>query len=332
MYNSNCWPSTMLLRAGNDLPLGTVVPEGSWNEALRDGKGSVEVTSVANFNVEKDYKAGDYTSTGAYVSRNLVQHFYRFNADHSAGTLDLAAEAAKENGIVTEVSKEDIADAIRAQSDVQYYYIRICALRTLYTEANIMAAHNGYDLRKVADLAVEGIAQGSNAEILIAAEGIEPKSVTYTILNGSLPEGMALGADGRITGIPVGYAGTFEAVVRVVYDSWIKADQKVTISVDPAFTYIENGPAQIGKNYVGAVDTEVFMDSELSYSMSGKLPGGLEFDAGTGEIAGVPEEEGTFDVVITIGVKETVQQGNRVTTTTKSYHVPVKFVIGEEAE
>lgn len=46
MYNSNCWPSTMLLRAGNDLPLGTLVPDGTWNSSLRNGQGSVEVTSV----------------------------------------------------------------------------------------------------------------------------------------------------------------------------------------------------------------------------------------------------------------------------------------------
>ena len=299
MYNSNCWPSTMLLRAGNDLPLGTVVPEGTWNAELRDGKGSVEVTSVSNFSSEKNYAAGDYVSTGRYQSRKLIMNYYKFNTAHTAGALDLAAEAAKENGIVTEVQLADIADEIRATSDVQYYYVRLCAQRTLYAEANIMAAQNGYDLTAFADKTLTAVTQGSAVNQSVAVD-VGEDSVSYEIIEGELPEGLTLSMNGTISGTPVGDAGTFEFTVRAVYDGWIPATAKMTLEVTPAFTYSQ-GTAEVGKSYAGAIDTTVYVENDKTYALEGTLPAGLTLEA-SGEIVGTPTEAGTFEATVVVSV------------------------------
>ena len=318
MYNSNCWPSTMLLRAGNDLPLGTVTPEGVWNADLRNGKGSVEVTSVSNFSCEKNYAAGDYVSTGAYVSRKLVQHFYKVKKAITAGEYtqnDLAAAT----DAFEEVKLEDIAGQIKAQSDIQYYYVRLCAKRMLYTEANTMNGKNGYDLSAFADKTLATVTQGSAVNESVAVDmGSEISS--YEIVEGRLPEGLTLNANGTLSGTPVGTAGTYTFTVRAVYDNWVRTTAAITVTVNPAFSYNANGAAECGKAYAGAVDTEVFADEAKSYSLEGELPAGLTFDEATGEIVGTPAENGTYSVTIVVSVT-----ANK---TTNRYNVPVTIEVG----
>ena len=328
MYNSNCWPSTMLLRAGNDLPLGTLVPNGTWNSSLRDGKGSVEVTGVRNFSIERNYEEGDIVSTGTYQSRKLVLTYYELTKDYTAGALtsnsnaDMAAEAAKEGGYFRQIDAAAVAEKVKpAQSDVQYYYIRLCAQRVLYMEANIMAGKNGYDLRKFADKTMTKVAQGSAVNQSVAVD-MGATEAYYEVIGGSLPEGLTLAEDGTLSGTPVGSAGTFTFTVRAVYDKWVRTTADMTIEVTPAFSYAEAAAAEYGQSYTGAVDTTVFVDNAKTYALEGTLPAGLSLDTATGEIVGTPTELGTFGFTVVV----TVTSGNN----TAEYNVPVTITVGGE--
>lgn len=322
MYNSNCWPSTMLLRAGNDLPLGTVTPEGEWDASARGGKGSVKVTSVSNFSSQRDYAVGDYASTGRYQSRKLIMTYYEFVKPHTAGELDLAEEAKKPDGVVKEVALKDIAKDVEAISDIQYYYVRLCAQRMLYTEANIMAGRNGYDLRKFADKTLTAVAHGSTVDQTVAVDMGEEEAY-YELIAGELPEGVKLNKDGTLTGVPVGDAGTYEFTVRAVYDKWIPATANMSITVNPVFTYSQGAAAEAGKAYAGAIDTTVYAENDKTYSLNGTLPAGLALDENSGEIVGTPTQTGTFGVVVTVSVKS----GND----TLKFNVPVTIEVGGTA-
>lgn len=319
MYNSNCWPSTMLLRAGNDLPLGTVVPEGEWDATARGGQGSVKVTSVSNFSSRRSYAKGDYASTGRYQGRKLIMTYYEFVEAHPAGELDLAAEAKKADGIVKEVELKDIAEDVEAISDVQYYYVRLCAQRMLYTEANIMAGKNGYDLRDFKDKTLTAVAQGSAMNQSVAVDMGEEEAY-YEVISGKLPEGVTLNKDGSLTGTPVGDAGTFEFTVRAVYDKWIQTTAKMTLTVNPVFTFTAGAAAEAGKPFAGAIDTTVFAENDKSYSLVGTLPAGLTLDEKSGEIVGTPTETGTFGAEVVV----TVKSGND----TFKFNVPVTIEVG----
>lgn len=324
MYNSNCWPSTMLLRAGNDLPLGTLVPDGAWNASLRNGAGSVEVASASNFSTQKAYEAGDVFTTGSYQSRKLVVVYYRVNDDIAAGELtreELVTEAAATNGKVSQVQLADVQEDITMQSDVQYYYVRMCAQRVLYTEANIMAGKNGYDLGAYADKTLASVAQGSDADISVAMD-FGATEARYELAGGALPEGLTLNADGSVTGTPVGAAGTFKFTVRMILDKWVRTEAEMTLQVTPAFSYSQAADAEYGKSYVGAVDTTVFADNDKTYSVVGELPDGLELDTATGEIAGTPAELGTFDFVVNVSVADGKD--------TLEYELPVTITVGGE--
>lgn len=319
MYNSNCWPSTMLLRAGNDLPLGTVTPEGEWDATARGGKGSVKVASVSNFSSQRDYAIGDYASTGRYQSRKLITTYYEFVKAHPAGELDLAAEAKKPDGVVKEVELKDIAEDVEAISDVQYYYVRLCAQRMLYTEANIMAGKNGYDLRDFKDKTLTAVAHGSAMNQSVAVDMGEEEAY-YEVVSGKLPEGVTLNKDGSLTGVPVGDAGTFEFTVRAVYDKWIQTTAKMTLTVNPVFTFTSGAAAEAGKPFAGAIDTTVFAENDKSYSLVGTLPAGLTLDEKSGEIVGTPTETGTFGAEVVV----TVKSGNN----TFEFNVPVTIEVG----
>ncbi|MBQ7226930.1 MAG: putative Ig domain-containing protein, partial [Clostridia bacterium] len=312
MYNSNCWPSAMLLRAGNDLPLGTVVPDGAWDATARSGKGSVKVTAASNFSEDKAYAVGDIVSTGVYASRKLVTTYYKFTAAKAAGVWDETK--------VEEVKLADIANSITFASDLQYYYVRLCAMRTLYTEANIMAGDNGYDLRKFADKTLTAVDQGVavNQSVAYNFGSLESK---YEITKGALPEGLTLAADGTVTGTAVGDAGTYKFTVRAILDKWVQKTAEMTLEVKPAFTYAEAAAATYGTAYTGALSTTTFADSSYvkAYALDGELPAGLELTE-TGEIVGTPTEVGTFEVTIVASVTS----GK----TTSKYNVPVTITVG----
>lgn len=67
---------------------------------------------------------------------------------------------------------------------------------------------------------------------LTASGGVPP--YTWSLMSGSLPSGLGLGNDGRITGVPViGSASTYEFAVQVTDDAGTTATQALSMTVDP---------------------------------------------------------------------------------------------------
>lgn len=304
-------PVDLMVRTGNDLPLGNVSGgtgigpntyssinvnihdkdatdkkvtinrddkiSGTWDSTLRDGKGGVKVGGV-----EINY----YNKT-----------------EHSAD--------------------KKTFDAV--ESPVQYYNARMIATRVLYTAANSQTNHNGIkmvrgttediwvDWDKSGDLGT--LAQGSESTLTIAPkEGIlEDDTITsYEITDGELPEGLTLNDDGTITGTVTGDAGTYSFTVKLYADYWNTQTATFSITVTSSFAWSSQGynSGKVGKSFVGIVDTTLdTTDKTITYSAS-SLPDGLTLDSSTGRVSGTPTEAGTYDIEFTATITETKSNNN----------------------
>ncbi len=282
MYNSNCWPTAMMLRAGNDLPLGNkaTIYDGTWDATLRSGKGGVKVPD----------------------------------------------KGATPGGR---------ADAM-IESEDQYYYGRVCATRTLYVEANIMANRNGVDLDAFADKTIE-VSQGvaANESVAIDLGKSHASSLSYELTEGTLPEGLTF-TNGTISGTATGLAGTYEFTVLLRADTWIQKTAKITLKVNPAFTLTAAGgtpgAGEAGKAFLAYVSSDtVSVDQgfkSVTFSVEdGVLPEGLELDAETGEISGTPTFGGTYTLRIRAEAVKEVSSGRNTTTQITNYYTDITLNI-----
>jgi hypothetical protein len=129
-------------------------------------------------------------------------------------------------------------------------------------------------------------------------------TLTYSLLSGSLPDGLTLGSDGAITGTPA-YAATYSPTqvfkfgARLTTPSGITQQQfELTLNVTgPTITTATLPEAWLTNPYSQAITTT---GSGVVLSAAA-LPTGLEIvRTGTGySIAGVPQASGSFTVVLT---------------------------------
>lgn len=334
MFNVNCWPTPMLLRAGGDLPLsGNKVYDGVWDATLRSNKGSVKVSSVQEFSANKSYAVGDKVRVTTIVSRVENYNYYTFTTAHPAGAWNAAH--------VTEITDATQLAALMEQSDEQYYYLRVCAQRALYMAANSSSGNNGLNMNEFEGKALADATQGAaySKSLAIDTAKLGTEDVSYRITDGKLPEGLTMDSNGTISGTPVGETGTFSFTVVLTADGWVRSDNQVTaarenqvftIKVTPAFELEAEAAPVAGTEYYGVISSDTIgVDSgfTMTYSLEGTLPAGIVFDASTGEFSGKATVIGTFDLVATITSSKTVVSGRTTTVVKNTYKLPIQLVV-----
>ncbi len=315
MFNINCWPLPMLLRAGNDLPLsGAKVYDGTWDASLRDGLGGVMVSTISEFSTVSSYSTGDKVRVTTHQGRTDIYNYYEFVTDHAPGAWDETH--------VKQLGAEEVASAV-AQSDEQYYYLRLNAQRALYMAANSSSNENGVDTAAFKNAALENAVQGATyqADLSVAKEALKGSSAIYAIKGGQLPAGLSLNQrTGVISGTST-EAGSYKFTVKMTAAGWVSKEAEFTLDVDSAFKFESAGDAKVGEEFYGALSSDTITGA--FYSLAGGLPEGLSFKAETGEIEGTPSVAGDY----VANIIASVTAGR--TTTQYSVLVPISVQAGE---
>ncbi|MCA8941122.1 MAG: putative Ig domain-containing protein [Planctomycetes bacterium] len=141
---------------------------------------------------------------------------------------------------------------------------------------------------------------GTAYDVTIAAKGTAP--IVMIVSSGTLPPGLTMGQDGRISGTPTAQAASSFSVTATNPVGSVTVTRTIDVFVLPSIT----GPvsplpdATVGQPYTRTVTATG--SSPISYSVhSGSLPAGLTLVAATGVISGTPTGPGTatFQVAAT---------------------------------
>jgi hypothetical protein len=141
---------------------------------------------------------------------------------------------------------------------------------------------------------------------LSATGGVSP--VTFAVSAGSLSAGLALAADGALSGTPTG-AGTSSFTVTATDADGVTGSVNLVIVVHAAAAApIAISPTTLPAAQIGAAYSQTLSASGgagpyiYAVSASGKLPDGLALDAHSGVISGTPAADAvseTFEITVT---------------------------------
>ncbi|MBS1829070.1 MAG: putative Ig domain-containing protein [Acidobacteria bacterium] len=153
----------------------------------------------------------------------------------------------------------------------------------------------------------------------LSASGGVNTGFVWSIISGSLPQGLTLSTAGVISGVPA-VNGTSTFTVQVTDGAGATATRQLSIQIGAALTI---SPDTLPGGSVGTAYSQALTASgatgALTWSVSsGALPGGVTLGAGTGLLSGTPTAAGSFNFTVR------VQDANNAAAT-KAYSV----VIGE---
>ena len=143
---------------------------------------------------------------------------------------------------------------------------------------------------KIATTKLDSVTAGNEFSAVLEAAGTRP--ITWSIVDGELPEGVIMDDTGEIIGIPA-QAGNYKFKVQAA-NSVDVATKRYTLKVLPqkpliTTTVIPDGDVGAAYSFMVEADGE-----DIKFSKSGKIPGGLKLDKKTGEIYGTPKKAGTY--------------------------------------
>lgn len=250
------------------------------------------------------------TATDAYnpqVDSWPIDLMNRSGMDAALGDADKNGEGSSEKKtylVSGEWNKDKNTVLVNGkESYTQWYNVRNSATRILYANVNSNYVKNGIDLSGYKDATLTEATQGVEYEASVALAGLTADTATYTV-QGALPAGLELSADGKISGTPT-EAGTSTFTVQLLAENYIKAEAKFTMTVKSAFSMdTDMTKLEVGEEVAAYIESDVFkLESAggeyetIEYSVSeGKLPAGLTLNGDI--IEGTPTETGTFEVTI----------------------------------
>ena len=234
-----------------------------------------------------------------------------------SGTWDATARDGKGSvsitvpeGTTPEAGYENPDAASTYISNIQYYFVRDCATRVMYKNANSTNHKNGYGALEYASATLTAEQHVSfNGSVALNAAAMQGSTAVYEITAGELPAGITLNASsGQLSGTAT-VAGDYSFTVQATIDTYITKTANYTLSVKSAFGIADGSDpldsAKVGKDFYVAVTSSVFATSAnggtyetVVYTASG-LPAGLTMSE-DGIISGTPLEAGSFKVIVSL--------------------------------
>nr|WP_243843624.1 putative Ig domain-containing protein [Microbacterium endophyticum] len=137
---------------------------------------------------------------------------------------------------------------------------------------------------------------GAEYSYTLTASGTAP--VSWTISNGSLPDGLSLDSHGGISGTPTSEGTSTFSARASNFAGWEDVELSITVGAPPVITSGSPQSATVGEAYsFGFTATGV---APMSWAVtSGTLPPGLEFSA-AGALTGTPAEVGSTTFAVTV--------------------------------
>jgi hypothetical protein len=192
------------------------------------------------------------------------------------------------------------------------------------TDANSKVTNHSQSVTILADPSISsnsfagGEVNAPYEQPVTVSDGTSP--YTFSISNGSLPDGLSLtttsGTSTALTGTP-GESGTFTFDLNATDSNSMVATQheSVTIASDPSISSDPFGSGEVGVAYN---QTPSVSDGTPSFAWSvsnGSLPHGLSINPSTGQVTGAPTQSGTFHFHLnaTDSVSQVATQAESVT-------------------
>jgi large repetitive protein len=138
---------------------------------------------------------------------------------------------------------------------------------------------------------------------------------TFTLASGALPTGLALGADGTVSGTPRA-AGVFRATVRLADNEGRTLDYAANFGVAArlAVSTVALKPAKVDRLYRAKLASLGGVPVKKWKVLAGPLPKGLHFDPTLGTLSGTPTKPGSYRVTfqVTDGLKVVAKKTFRI--------------------
>jgi large repetitive protein len=154
----------------------------------------------------------------------------------------------------------------------------------------------------------------SYTQLLTATGGVAPYAFSLTA--GSLPNGLTLSTGGALTGTTT-TSGTFNFTVTATDANGQTGNRAYSVVV--AVPTLVLSPATLPAGIAGTAYSQTLVASggiaPYTRSLTGALPTGLSFNAGTGVLSGTPTQSGTFNISVTV----TDSTGGTAATITNNY-------------
>lgn len=231
------------------------------------------------------------------------------------------AQGEKHKGMVMiDTVDQETKKDVTVASPTQWYCVRQAAKGILYQLSDTSAQFNGYSEVEVKGSALAAGTQKVSYEASVAIDSYltEGSSATYEITSGSLPKGLTLDKNtGAIKGTPE-EAGEFNFVVQFMIDGWVDKAAAYSIKIAEAISVNEDSDSldslKVGQEFYAKLESAEFTTenyTEIAWGVApgSALPAGLSIDEKTGEIKGVPEEAGTYEVTIRLTAKQGSDDG-----------------------